>query len=317
MENIAILTGGDSSEYDISILSANNVLKNIDKSRYNCVIVLLKDGIYKVDNITFNLDDFSYKKSNIKYTIDKVFMALHGTPAENGLIQDYFDKIKIPYTSCNSVISALTFNKFKCNQTLKKYGFKCANSILISVDKQLSENEIIRQIGIPQIVKPNSAGSSYGISLVRKKNQLKSAISNALKYDSKVIIENLIVGTEVSSGVYFDGENIKALPLTEIISDNEFFDFEAKYEGKSREITPAKINNTLTQLVKKTSINIYERMQLSGICRIDYIIEDKIPYIIEINTIPGLTEKSIIPQQIKADGLTLKEIFNLSLSNIN
>ncbi len=317
MENIAILTGGDSSEYDISILSALNVQKNIDKSKFRCVIVHLKNGIYKTDDAIIDLKDFSYYSSNIKYKIDKVFIALHGPPAENGQIQDYFDSINLPYTSCNAKISALTFNKFHCNEILQKKGFKCAKSLLITKRDKIVEENIIMQIGLPFIVKPNSAGSSHGITVITEKNQLNKAISIAREHSDNVILESFIKGRELSCGIYFDGNKIKTLPITEIIPDNLFFDYEAKYEGASKEITPANINIKLTQKIQNESIKIYKKMQLSGLCRIDYIIEEKEAYIIEINTIPGLTEKSIIPQQIETAKMSLKEIFNLCLNNIN
>ena len=318
MENIAILTGGDSSEYDISILSALNVLKNIDKSKFRCVIVHLKNGTYKTDdNSIIDLKDFSYCSSNIKYKIDKVFIALHGPPAENGQIQDYFDSIKLPYTSCNAKVSALTFNKFHCNQILQKNGFKCAKSLLITNQDNIVEENIIKQIGLPYIVKPNSAGSSHGITVITEKNQLNKAMSIAREHSENVILESFIKGRELSCGIYFDGDEIKALPITEIITDNLFFDYEAKYEGASKEITPANISIELTHKIQNESIKIYSKMQLSGLCRIDYIIKDNEAFVIEINTIPGLSEKSIIPQQIEKAKISLKEIFNLCLNNIN
>ena len=317
MENIAILTGGDSSEYDISILSALNVQKNIDKSKYRCVIVHLKNGIYKSGDAIIDLKDFSYYNSNIKYKIDKVFIALHGPPAENGQIQDYFDSINLPYTSCNAKTSALTFNKFHCNKILQQKGFNCAKSLLITREDNIVEENIIKKIGLPYIVKPNSAGSSHGITVITEKNQLIKAISIAREHSDNVILESFIKGRELSCGIYFDGNKIKTLPITEIITDNLFFDYEAKYEGASKEITPANISIELTEKIQNDSIKIYSKMKLSGICRIDYIIKGKEAYIIEINTIPGLSEKSIIPQQIEAAKISIGEIFNLCLSNIN
>ncbi|MEC9209777.1 MAG: D-alanine--D-alanine ligase [Bacteroidota bacterium] len=317
MEEIAILTGGDSAEYNISLLSANTVLKHLDNTKYNGVIVHLKNGKYTINNQELNTSDFSYIKDNTKIKFDKIFIALHGSPAENGLIQDYFDNINLPYTSCNAEVSALIFDKFECNNTLKKLGFRCANSIIICSNKKVSESAIINKVGLPFFVKPNGSGSSYGISKVTKKADLSKAIKKAFSHDNKVIIESFINGTEVSCGVYFDGEQITSLPITEIISENDFFDYEAKYEGKSQEITPAKINDQLTSEIQKTTIDIYKKMSLSGICRIDFIIQNNKPYIIEINTIPGLSEESIIPKQLKAANISLSEIFDLCLRNIN
>jgi D-alanine-D-alanine ligase len=242
-------------------------------------------------------------------------MALHGSPAENGLIQPYFDNLNIPYTSCSAKVSALTFNKYDCNNKLKVLGFSCASSFLFKKGDDIMEEEIIKIVEIPCFVKPNGAGSSFGISKVRKKEDLKKAIQNALKYDNKVIIEQFLDGIEVSCGVFCYENNIQALPITEIITENEFFDYQAKYEGKAQEITPARINKKLTIEIQKLTTDIYKAMGLRGICRIDYIIMNKKPYIIEINTIPGLTEESLIPQQVKSANLKLSVIFKSCLVN--
>lgn len=317
MENIAILTGGDSAEYQISLLSAKTVLKHLNKLKYNGVIVHLKNGEYTIDNKKIDTSDFSYIEKNKKIKFDKVFIALHGPPAENGLIQDYFESIKLPYTSCNSKVSSLTFDKFKCNKRLSEIGFLCANSILIDYDLDFDEESIINNVGLPCFVKPNAAGSSYGISKVIQRRDLTEAIKQAFIHDKKVIIESYVEGIEVSCGVYFDGYKIKALPITEIISENDFFDYDAKYNGKSQEVTPAKIDKNLSLRVQKNSIDIYKKMNLKGICRIDFIIHKENPYIIEINTIPGLSKESIIPQQVEATNISLSGIFDLLLSNIN
>ena len=316
MEKIAILTGGDSAEHDISLMSAKTVLDNLNKKKYEPIIVYLTNGIYTVENQKINTTDFSFIKNNTKKKFDKIFIALHGPPAENGLIQDYLDEIKIPYTSCNAKVSALTFNKFKCNEKLRQLGFKCANSILLDSEVNINEEKIIEKIGIPCFVKPNGAGSSYGVSKITKKSDLLKSIKNAFSYDSQVIIESCINGIEVSCGVYYNGNEVKALPITEIISENAFFDYDAKYKGKAKEITPARISKRITTKIQKNTIDIYKKMNLSGICRIDFIIKEKEAYIIEINTIPGLSEKSIIPQQLKASNIDLAEIFDLCLSNI-
>ena len=317
MEKIAILTGGDSAEYNISLLSAKTVLKHLNTSKYKGIIVHLKNGEYTIDNQKINTSDFSYIKGNAKIKFDKIFIALHGPPAENGLIQDYFDSINLPYSACNAKISALTFDKFECNSTLTKLGFRSANSMLIYSNKKFSETEIIDKVGLPCFVKPNGAGSSYGISKVTKKADLSKALKDAFLHDHKVIIESFINGTEVSCGVYFDGKQANALPITEIVSENDFFDYEAKYEGKSQEITPARISTQLTSEIQTTTIDIYKKMNLSGICRVDFIIQNDKPYILEINTIPGLSEESIIPKQLKVANISLSEIFDLLLRNSN
>ena len=317
MNNIGILTGGDSAEYNISLLSAETVLKYLKNTKYNGIIIHLKNGKYSVGEQKINTSDFTYIKNNNKITFDKIFIALHGPPAENGLIQSYFDSINLPYTSCNAIVSALTFNKFACNNMLKKLGFKCANSVIIHVNEKYLKDNIIKKVGLPCFVKPNGAGSSYGISKITEKNNLIKAIKQAFSYDNKVIIESAINGIEVSCGVYTDGQKVNALPITEIVSENDFFDYEAKYEGKSQEITPARINKKLTEEIQKTTVEIYQKMKLAGICRVDFIIANNQPYIIEINTIPGLTEESIIPKQLQAANINLTDFFDICLNNLN
>ena len=319
MKNIAILTGGDSAEYDISILSAKTVLHHLNPELFNGYIIHLKNDKFtsnvKKNKIDIDKRDFTLKIENKHISFDAIFMALHGSPAENGLIQPYFDNLNIPYTSCSAKVSALTFNKYDCNNKLKLLGFSCASSFLFKKGDEIMEQEIINIVEIPCFVKPNGAGSSFGISKVKKKEDLKKAIHNALKYDNKVIIEQFLDGIEVSCGVFCYENNIQALPITEIITENEFFDYQAKYEGKAKEITPARINKKLTIEIQKLTTDIYKAMGLRGICRIDYIIMNKKPYIIEINTIPGLTEESIIPQQVKSANLKLSVIFKSCLVN--
>ena len=313
MKNIAILTGGDSAEYDISILSANTVLKHLNPELFKAYIIHLKNDKFTVliKEIKIDVDksNFTFEVENKHISFDAIFMALHGSPAENGLIQPYFDNLNIPYTSSNAKVSALTFNKYECNKKLKELGFNCATSFLYKKGNHIVEQEIIDRVKLPCFVKPNGAGSSFGISKVKKKEDLTKAINSALQHDNKVLIEQFIDGIEISCGVYTNKNNTQALPITEIVTENEFFDYQAKYEGKSQEITPARISKKLTIEVQKLTTDIYKAMELSGICRIDYIIMNEKPYIIEINTIPGFTEESIIPQQVKSANLKLSVIF--------
>tara|TARA_B110000967_G_scaffold165139_1_gene172719 strand:- start:1682 stop:2644 length:963 start_codon:yes stop_codon:yes gene_type:complete len=319
MKNIAILTGGDSAECDISILSANTVLKHLNPKFFNSYIIYLKNNNFytyiKKNKIDVDKSNFSFEIENKCISFDAIFMALHGSPAENGLIQPYFDKLNIPYTSCNAEVSALTFNKYECNKKLKELGFNCANSFFYKKGDSIAEEEVITRIELPCFVKPNGAGSSFGITKVKKKEDLTKAINMALEYDNKVLIEQFICGIEVSCGAFNNKKNIQALPITEIVTENEFFDYQAKYEGKSQEITPARISEKLTVEIQKLTIEVYKAMRLNGICRIDYIIMKGKPYIIEINTIPGLTEESIIPQQVKSAKLKLSIIFKNCLLN--
>lgn len=317
MKNIAILTGGDSAEYDISILSANTVLQHLNPELFKGYIIHLKNDKFTVliKEIKIDVDksNFTFEVENKRISFDAIFMALHGSPAENGLIQPYFDNLNIPYTSSNAKVSALTFNKYECNKKLKELGFNCATSFLYKKENNIVEQEIIDRVKLPCFVKPNGAGSSFGISKVKKKEDLTKAINSALQHDNKVLIEQFIDGIEISCGVYSNQNNIQALPITEIVTENEFFDYQAKYEGKSQEITPARISKKLTIEVQKLTTDIYKAMELSGICRIDYIIMNEKPYIIEINTIPGFTEESIIPQQVKSANLKLSVIFESCL----
>ena len=317
MKNIAILTGGDSAEYDISILSANTVLQHLNPELFKGYIIHLKNDKFTVliKEIKIDVDksNFTFEVENKRISFDAIFMALHGSPAENGLIQPYFDNLNIPYTSSNAKVSALTFNKYECNKKLKELGFNCATSFLYKKGNNIVEQEIIDRVKLPCFVKPNGAGSSFGISKVKKKEDLTKAINSALQHDNKVLIEQFIDGIEISCGVCTNKNNTQALPITEIVTENEFFDYKAKYEGKSQEITPARISKKLTIEVQKLTTDIYKAMELSGICRIDYIIMNEKPYIIEINTIPGFTEESIIPQQVKSANLKLSVIFESCL----
>jgi D-alanine-D-alanine ligase len=317
MKNIAILTGGDSAEYDISILSANTVLQHLNPELFKGYIIHLKNDKFTVfiKEIKIDVDksNFTFELENKRISFDAIFMALHGSPAENGLIQPYFDNLNIPYTSSNAKVSALTFNKYECNKKLKELGFNSATSFLYKKENNIVEQEIINRVKLPCFVKPNGAGSSFGISKVKKKEDLKKAINSALQHDNKVLIEQFIDGIEISCGVYTNKNNTQVLPITEIVTENEFFDYQAKYEGKSQEITPARISKKLTIEVQKLTTDIYKAMELSGICRIDYIIMNEKPYIIEINTIPGFTEESIIPQQVKSANLKLSVIFESCL----
>ena len=208
MENIAILTGGDSKEYNISLLSANTVLKNLNKHKYNGVIVHLRNGKYTIKNYTLDTSDFSFIKNDTKVKFDKIFIALHGPPAENGLIQEEFERKGIPYTSCDAKTSKLTFNKFECNKKLRTLGFRCPKSILINSAEKHTDIQIIKRINLPFFVKPNGSGSSYGISKVTERTNISNSINKAFQHDQEVIIEDLIFGTEVSCGVYFDGSEI-------------------------------------------------------------------------------------------------------------
>ena len=314
MIKIAILTGGDSAEYEISLQSANVVLDNLDPEKYEGTIIHLKNNEFNaiIDGNYYVVDknNFTVKLTNSVLSFDYVFMALHGPPAENGDIQKFFDNLNIPYSSCNDAVSAMTFNKFMCNHKLRHLGFKCPNSICLNNSDKIDSNEIIKEIGLPCFIKPNQSGSSFGVSKVKSKSQITKAIKLALEHDNKVLIEQFIDGVEISCGVGILHNKITAFPITEIVSQNDFFDFEAKYKGLSKEITPARISKKITGEVQKITESVYSKMNLKGISRIDFIIMNDIPYIIEINTIPGLSNESIIPKQAKELGITLMQLFD-------
>ena len=318
MKNVAIITGGDSKEFDISLKSAETVFKNIDREKYNPYLILIKNDKWeiKIEDKLHDIDSSLKAKVNGKELNFKlVFMALHGPPAENGELQISLEKNNIKYTCCDSKTSKLTFDKFRCNQLLFTKNYFIANSILISKDEVINIQEIETNFNLPLIVKPNQAGSSNGISIVKNYKEIFDAIKHASVHDNEVIIEEYIKGTEVSCGILKIKDQINLLPITEIVSENDFFDYDAKYNNKSEEITPARITKNETKLIHHTTEKIYKELGLKGICRIDFIIKNSKPFVIEINTIPGLSEKSIIPKQLKAAGYNLKEVFSICLEN--
>ena len=314
MKQIAILTGGDSAEYEISLQSAEVVLNNLYKDKYTGIIIHIRNNkwtaIIDGNYVDVNKKDFTVQLDSSILKFDYVFMALHGPPAENGELQPYFDKLQLPYSSCNSLVSALTFNKLECNTRLRELGFRCADSLHLKEGDIIDKKEIQEKLNLPCFIKPNQAGSSFGVSKVETESEIEDAIRKAFLHDKIVLIEQFIDGIEVSCGVFIQNEKIKALSITEIVSENDFFDFEAKYNGLSHEITPARINSALTLEIQEITKEVYLKMNLRGICRIDFIIMKDIPYIIEINTIPGLSKQSIIPKQAKEDGITLTQLFD-------
>lgn len=314
MKNIAIIMGGYSSEYKISLISGNVVHQYLDKTKYaGFRIHIFKEKWVYVDenDAEFPIDknDFSVTVNGQKITFDCVFNAIHGTPGEDGLMQAYFELLGIPQSSCDYYQSALTFNKRDLLSVLKPYGIKTAISYYLNKGDVINTDEIVKKVGLPCFVKPNKAGSSFGISKVKTVAELPIAIEVAYKENNEIIIESFLDGTEVSVGVINYKGEIKVLPITEIVSDNDFFDYEAKYEGKSQEITPARISDELTQKVGETAKRAYEVLKMKGFSRSEFIIVENEPYMLEMNTIPGLTTESLIPQQAKAAGISLEDLF--------
>jgi len=314
MKNVAIIMGGYSSEYKISLKSGEVVYNHLDKSRYNTYkIHILTEGWFYVDdqNNRFPVDknDFSITVDGQKITFDVVFNAIHGTPGEDGLIQAYFKLLNIPHTSCNFYQAALTFNKRDLLSVLKPYGIKTAISYYLNQGDPISEEQIIQRVGLPCFVKPNKSGSSFGISMVKESTQLLSAIEKAYKEDNEIIIESYLKGTEVSVGVLKYKDETVVLPMTEIVSENDFFDYEAKYEGKSKEITPARISDEEQQKVEDVAKRIYTILNMDGFSRSEFILVSGAPFLLEMNTVPGLTAESILPQQAREAGISLNELF--------
>lgn len=319
-KNIAIIMGGFSSEHDISIKSGNVVYTHLNNKKYNKYRVLIsKDKWVCIDENDqehpIDKSDFSVQLGS-KLTFDCVFNAIHGSPGEDGLITAYFSLLGIPLTSCGHYQAALTFSKRDLLSTLKPHGIQSAISFFVDKGDTINEEAIIDKVGLPCFVKANRAGSSYGVSKVYQRNELASAIDRAFKEDDEVIIESFLDGTEVSVGVITYNGAVKVLPMTEIVSENDFFDFEAKYLGKSEEITPARISDDIKLKIDSVAKKVYEILKLSGYSRSEYIIVKNEPYLLEVNTTPGLTEESILPKQALEAGISLSELFESSIVEV-
>lgn len=314
-KNIAIIMGGYSSEYKISLKSGNVVYQTLEKEKYNAYrIHVFKDKWVYVDqnDIEYPIDknDFSATVNSKKITFDCVFNAIHGSPGEDGFMQAYFELLDIPQTSCSMYQAALTFNKRDLLATLKPHGIKTAESYYIDLGDTIDEEAIVAKVGLPCFVKANKAGSSFGISKVYKKEDLQAAIDNAFKEDDEIIIEQFLDGVEVSVGVISYRGETKVLPITEIVSENDFFDYQAKYEGKSQEITPARISDDYAHKVRFEAKKIYETLGMKGFSRSEFIFKNDEPYLLEVNTVPGLTKESILPQQAAEAGISTTDLFD-------
>ena len=319
-KNIAVIMGGYSSEYDISIKSGNVVFQHLNKDRFNVYrVVISRHRWYMLDELDndhdINRHDFSVDTNGDTLYFDCVFNAVHGSPGEDGLMQSYFELIGMPQTSCNYYQAALTFNKKDLLSVLKAYGIKSASSYYLDKGDPVKPDEIISAVGLPCFVKPNKAGSSFGMSKVYKKEELAAAFEKAFTEDNEIIIESFLDGTEVSVGVIrYQGET-RVLPITEIVPENDFFDYEAKYEGKSQEITPARISATQEDRVREVARKVYELLKMRGYTRSEFIFVNDEPLILEMNTTPGLTEESILPQQAIEAGISLAELFESAIDD--
>ncbi|WP_323028103.1 D-alanine--D-alanine ligase [Gelidibacter japonicus] len=313
-KNVAIIMGGFSSEFEISLKSGQVVYETLDPNKYNpfrihifkekWVYVDTNDNEYPVDR-----NDFSISVDGHKINFDCVFNAIHGTPGEDGFIQGYLALLDIPQTSCNMYQAALTFNKRDCLSTLKPYGIRTAESYYVNLGDSIDEDAIIAKVGLPCFVKANKAGSSFGISKVYKKEEFNKALEVAFKEDDEVIIESFLDGTEVSVGVITYKGEVTVLPITEIVSNNDFFDYQAKYLGQSQEITPARLTDIQEEKVRTVAKKVYEVLKMKGFSRSEFIFKDGEPHLLEVNTVPGMTKASILPQQAAAAGIGLADLF--------
>jgi D-alanine-D-alanine ligase len=320
---IAIVCGGNSSEYGVSLRSAQGLYSFFDKEKYNVYIVVIKGNRWEVnlnDGTTTPIDknDFSFKEDGKLVMFDYAYITIHGTPGENGILQGYFELIHLPYSTSGVLVEALTFDKFVLNQYLRSYGVSVAESLLIrkGYEELVSDDEIEERIGMPCFVKPAADGSSFGVSKVKNKDQLAPAIRKAMMESPEVMVESFLEGTEITQGIYKTKEKTVLLPITEVVTSNEFFDYDAKYNGQVDEITPARISEELTERVGKITSHIYDILHCNGIIRIDYIIskEGKIS-MLEVNTTPGMTATSFIPQQVRAAGLDIKDVLTDIVEN--
>lgn len=319
MKNIAVVMGGYSAEQLISMKSGEIAMKHLHSNALKPYAVIIDKKGWRLQlngqEHPINKGDFSAQVGTKKITFDAVFMAIHGRPGEDGELQTYLDELNIPYTTSGAEAAALSFNKGKCNNFLRDNGILCAPSYLITKGEKMNEVDILQRVGLPCFVKPNKNGSSFGVSKVVQADALKAAINKAFEHDEEVLIESFMEGTEVTCGAINFGGELRTLPATEIVSENDFFDFEAKYEGKSEEITPARLSKEVANKVAEQTKRIYILLKLDGIARIDFIIQKGEPYIIEANTVPGLSEESIIPQQATCAGISLAELFTQAVAH--
>ena len=318
---IAIVAGGDSSEFPVSLRSAQGLYSFMDKEKYTvyigemkglCWEAVLPDG----NKTAVDRNDFSFLLNGEKITFDFAYIIIHGTPGENGLLQGYFDLLHIPYSTCDVLASALTFNKFALNHYLQGFGIRISDSLLVRKGSDISDQDVIEKIGLPCFIKPNEGGSSFGVTKVKTAEQIRPAIEKAMHESDEVMVEAFMAGTEITCGCYKTRTKEVVFPITEVVSKNEFFDYAAKYDGESQEITPARLDDDTTRRVKTLTSAIYDILGCEGIIRVDYIITEggKIN-LLEVNTTPGMTATSFIPQQVRAAGLDMKDVLTDIIEN--
>lgn len=315
-KTIAIVAGGDQSEVVVSLKSAQGLYSFIDKEKYNLYVVIVQSTGWRVQlpdgqELPIDKNDFSFSLCGNKVTFDCAYITIHGIPGEDGKLQGYFEMIGMPYSCCDVLAAAITFNKFTCNNYLRGFGVKSADSIMLRKGQTANGQEVVERLGLPCFVKPNIGGSSFGVTKVKDASEVEAAVAKAFEEGDQVIIESFMQGTEITCGVYKTNTKEVVFPITEVVSHNEFFDFDAKYKGQVEEITPARISDDLTARVQKLTAAIYDILGCKGIVRIDYIItEGDVINLLEVNTTPGMTMTSFIPQQVRAAGLDIKDVMS-------
>ena len=330
-KTIAIVAGGDSSEHDVSLRSAEGIHSFLDKERYEVYIIEIKGMTWEAhlkDGSRSNVDlnDFSFMEGGKRIRPDFSYITIHGTPGENGILQGYFDLIHLPYSTSDVLVEAMTFNKFTLNQYLKGFGVSVSESLIVrkGFEHLVTDDEIIEKIGLPCFVKPNAGGSSFGVTKVKSADQIHEAILKAMRESDEVMVEAFMEGTEISQGCYKTQEKEVVLPATEVVSDNEFFDYNAKYNGQVREITPARLKEETAERVSLITSMIYDILGCNGIIRVDYIIthttdengkERERINMLEVNTTPGMTATRFIPQQVRAAGMDMKDVLTDIIEN--
>lgn len=314
MKNVGIICGGYSSEFDISVQSASIIRENFPNEYQTYLILLRKSGwSVNINEVEIPMDarNLSFELDGAIVKIDVAIVYIHGDPGENGKVQSYLDMIDIPYINSGPLASQLSFDKWYCNQFLKGFGVKVADSLYLThPDEMPSPKSVVDQLGLPLFVKPCDSGSSYGIARVEEEEALKAAVDNAFTEGETVVIEAFLDGTEVTCACYRTPEGIKALPMTEIVSENAFFDYEAKYMGKSQEITPARISDEVRDACQELSKKIYQLLNLRSVARVDFMIVGDEPFVIEVNTIPGFSAASLVPQMIACEGISITEFWS-------
>lgn len=318
---VAIVAGGDSSEWQVSLRSAAGLNEFIDSERYQKYLVTIVGTTWQVEllsgeKLPIDKNDFSFVMNGEKVKFDFAYITIHGTPGENGILQGYFDLIGLPYSCCGVLAASLTFDKYTCNQYLKSFGVNVADSVWLHRGDVVDVAKIVEQVGLPCFVKPCDGGSSFGVTKVKNANELPLAIEKAFAEGNEVMVEALMTGTEVTCGMYRTREKEVVFPITEVVTANEFFDYDAKYNGQVEEITPARLPDEWTENIQNQTRKIYSALNAKGIIRVDYIVEEsgKIN-LLEVNTTPGMTVTSFIPQQVRAAGLDIRDVMSDIIEN--